>query len=1122
MTCGLVAACVLGFGAPVAFAGGMPAPDWVIESLPAPSNFTTEFNEKCLSELGSSPPPCDEYVVKARNAGDVGMSAGVVLKDLVPAGLTVRTVALREKPQFSNSEFGGECTVGPSGPGTLVECPYSASALAPDEELVMVVAVTTEAVAKPLVNSARVEGGGAVPGETTVENLIGPAVTFGFAGFRGLVSAADGSSETQAGAHPYEVTVTIALNTKFREGASSKFQPEPVQDVRDLVTELPAGLVGSVLAAPQCTFAQLSSHIFESRGGCPPDTIVGHLRTEPTGRASIDGPIYNMVPERGFPAEFAVIDATGSPHAFYTRVVPSPNGYVLQAMNPELPQAELRTIVATFYGDPAAKDAAAICGTGSEAKEEECREGFENGAVPFFTTPTSCSGEAPTVKIFMDAWQNPARFNADGTPVSLEEATWAKAESKLPPVTGCDVLRFPAEVSAQPSTRSADAPAGMDFKLKVAQPEAVGVRASATLRSARVTLPVGLTVNPAAGDGLGTCSEAQIGWLGGSVTNFNSAAPQCPGSSKIATLEVSSPLLAGTLQGEVFLAAQTANPFGSTLAAYVVVNDPATGILVKLPGKLAADPHTGQLTAEFMESPSVPFSSLDLHFFTGPRGPLATPGRCGTFTTSTLLTPWSAPDSGLPATPSDSFLVNEACLSKFHPLFVGLSTSVQAGGYSTLQAALERSDSEEALAGVSITLPPGLLAKIKGVPLCTEQELHEAEATQPGQEPRWGCPDASQVGTVTAAAGPGPDPLQVSGRAYLTGPYNGGPYGLAVVVPAVAGPYRLGVIVVRQSLRIDPRTAQATDVSDPFPAVVDGIPVRARRVQVTINRGEFAFNPSSCSAEQFTGKITGAPLEAATKLTATGEQELAFPLQAEASEAFTTPFAVTNCSALRFTPKITVTTKAQASKANGAALHFTVSYPPATKVGEQAWIQETKVDLPKQLPSRLETIQKACVSSVFETNRAACPPASMIGSAIVRTQILPEPLQGPIYFVSYGSNKFPEAVFVLRGNNITLELHGETFIDNKTGVTSVTFRNTPDAPFETLEVNVPAGRYSEFGAYLPTKAKYNFCGQKLKMPTRFKAQNGQQINEDTTITITGCPKLTRHAKHKRNIHHKHH
>ena len=127
----------------------------------------------------------------------------------------------------------------------------------------------------------------------------------------------------------------------------------------------------------------------------------------------------------------------------------------------------------------------------------------------------------------------------------------------------------------------------------------------------------------------------------------------------------------------------------------------------------------------------------------------------------------------------------------------------------------------------------------------------------------------------------------------------------------------------------------------------------------------------------------------------------------------------------------------------------------------------------------------------------------------MHTPVLPVPLTGPVYFVSYGGAKFPEAVMVLQGDGVTVDLHGETFISNA-GITSATFRNTPDVPFESIEVNIPTGPFSEFGTDLPAKDNYNLCGQKLVMPTLFKAQNGLEIHQHTPITVTACPKaLTR-------------
>ena len=804
------------------------------------------------------------------------------------------------------------------------------------------------------------------------------------------------------------------------------------------------------------------------------------------------------MPERGTPAEFGYFDALKGAHIFDARIVPTASGYVLQTTNTDIPAVSLTHIRVTFYGDPAAKQ--------EELARREGKTASAPVPVPLFTNPTDCSGEPLVATIYMDSWQNPGSYEADGSP-DLAAGKWVAATSESPPVTGCDLLSFSSELTAQSTTHEADKPSGLEYELKVPQTEAVGVAATPTLKKIVTTLPEGLTVDPSAGDGLAACSETQIGWLGGSDLNFDVAPPQCPEASKIGTLELETPLIAHKLEGEVFLASQNENPFDATLAAYVVVNDPITGVLIKISGKFVANPNTGRLTAEFDENPNLPFSDLKLHFFGGPRAELATPESCGTFTTTTELFPYSFPDSGPPATPFDSFPIDEACPGGFSPSFTAGSTNLQAGAYTPFIASFARSDTDQELAGLTVTLPAGVLAKVAGVPLCSEAEIHEAEASTGG------CPESSQVGTVDTGVGPGPDPLFVSGRAYLTGPYNGGPYGLAIVVPAIAGPFNFGTVVVRQSIRINPRTAQVTDVSDPFPTIIDGIPLRLRRVDLTLNRAGFAFNPTDCAKEEFTGNLTGSPLGAPRSLNGT----VGYATQIGASSSFATPFQVTNCATLGFAPKFAVSTKHKASRADGANLDVKLSYPNAPW-GSQADISRVKVELPKQLSSRLTTLQKACTAAQFKANPADCPAASVVGHAVVRTPVLPVPLQGPAYFVSNGGEAFPNLIMVLQGDNVTVELVSDTFID-KAGVTSSTFNAVPDVPFSSFELELAQGKYSALAANLPAAARDNFCGKTLKMPTEFHAQNGMQIRETTKIGVTGCPKAkrgSRKQKHKRN------
>jgi hypothetical protein len=341
-----------------------------------------------------------------------------------------------------------------------------------------------------------------------------------------------------------------------------------------------------------------------------------------------------------------------------------------------------------------------------------------------------------------------------------------------------------------------------------------------------------------------------------------------------------------------------------------------------------------------------------------------------------------------------------------------------------------------------------------------------------------------------------PQPGDPEAAIFLTGPYKGAPFGLSIVTPVIAGPFNLGTIVTRAAIEVDPRTAQITVTTDPLPQVVDGVPTDIRSVDAVIDRPGFMINPTNCEPASFSGTAWGTPPPGAGG--------------AGASAAISSHFQVGSCRSLTFKPVLSVSTVGKASKKLGASLKFKIAYPSGA-MGTESWFDEARFDIPKQLPARLSTIQQACDAKTFETNRAACPKHSVIGSALVHTPILPTPLEGPVYFVSYGGAKFPDAVLVLQGDDVNIELHGNTFINGASGVTSATFKALPDVPFQSIEVSLPAGEYSEFGANLPAKDHLDFCGQKLTMPTLFKAQNGLEIKQNTPVNITNCSKaaLTR-------------
>jgi hypothetical protein len=1091
----LICPCFFSVQSPAAAAG---APGWSIVPLAAPTNFDETKNVLCPEEVGGFHPRCDQYNFTVTNSGTAPTDGSpITLAASIPAGLTVQSVALLATgfiPAFHSSpESPPEesfCTISP------VRCVYHEetikeqefpAALAPQKRLTMRVLVTVNpgTPAGSLTASLSVEGGGAAAKTATISNTVnGSTPAFGFDGFSFAMDGNDGQPDRQAGDHPNEVRTVITLNNEF-QAIQSEGEDQPwttaVEPPKDIVVDLPVGLVGSVLAAPQCPLAQ------ESGRGCPPDTVVGEIVTRPgTGASSVRSKIWNLVPERGYPAEFGYRDLIHGAHVLYSQVVPTPAGYVLQTTSPDIPTISLAQIETVFYGDPVTRQA--------EIAQEEGLQPAALPHVPFLTNPTSCSGVPLTATVYMDSWEHPGAFNSDGTP-NLAAGNWVESESQVPPSTDCDQLRFESQLLAQPTTHEADKPSGLDFELNVPQSETVGVPGTSTLKKTVARFPEGFTVDPSAGDGLAACSEAEIGWSEAAPgpMKFNGALPSCPEASKIGTLELETPLVPHKLEGELFLAAQDENPFHSTLATYIVVNDPITGVLIKIAGKLEADPHTGRLTATFPENPSLPFSDLKLHFFGGPRAELATPESCGAFITTTEMEPWSAPSSGPPASPFDTFLIDENCPSGFNPSFTAGSTNLQAGAFTPFVTSFSRSDTDQELSGLTVTLPPGLLGKIAGIPLCGEAEASAGT-----------CPEGSLVGTVKAGAGPGPNPLFVSGKAYLTGPYNGGPYGLAVVVPAVAGPFNFGTVVVRQSLRIDPRTAQVTDVSDPFPKIIDGIPLRMRRIDVELNRPGFTFNPTSCGHLGFSGAISGSPLGAPTELRGT----VGYSTEAGSSASVAAPFQVTNCQTLQFTPAFKASVTGKTSKRNGAGLSVKLTYPKGA-MGTQANVARVKVELPRQLPSRLSTLQQACLAATFEANPASCPAHSLVGHARVVTPVLPDALEGPAYFVSHGAEAFPSLTILLQGDNVTVELVGSTFI-SKAGITSTTFKTTPDVPFERFELTLPQGQFSALG----TNA--NLCRVKsLKMPTEFTAQNGMTLDQTTLIGVTGCPTHVAVVKHKR-------
>jgi hypothetical protein len=468
-----------------------------------------------------------------------------------------------------------------------------------------------------------------------------------------------------------------------------------------------------------------------------------------------------------------------------------------------------------------------------------------------------------------------------------------------------------------------------------------------------------------------------------------------------------------------------------------------------------------------------------MEFFGGERASFATPALCGTYQTNAMLTPWSgtAPASSV----SEEVKVTTGpngtgCSSSplpFTPSVTSQATNVVAGGFSPLSTVIGRADGQQDIHDVTLTYPSSFAAIITGVPECGEAQANAGT-----------CGAGSQIGEDTAEVGLGSVPYTVTGgKVYLTGPYDGAPFGLSIVTPTTAGPFILEEgrpVVTRAKIEINPVTAAVTVRTGAIPRILDGIPLQVKQIYANINRPGFAINPTSCEKMTVTGTVGG---------------------WEGASFSFTNPFQVADCGALKFEPKVSISTNAHSSKKEGANLNIKVAYPSGA-LGTQAWFKEAKLVIPKQLPAELKTIQQACLAATFEKNPAACPAHSKIGEAVVHTQVLPEPLRGPIYFVSYGAEKFPDAIILLSGDNVNVRLTSETYIHDD--ITSVTLPEIPGVPVESSEFNLPNGEYSEFGTNLGV-GNYDFCGQKLTVPTEFKAQNGLEYHQETPVTITGCP-----------------
>jgi hypothetical protein len=1012
---------------------------------------------------------------------DVGVApaeggiAPIVVTDVLPAGLQATAIA---SPQTSECEL------------ATLTCSYSGNVplFEPGASLTVDVSVRAlPGVTGAVTNQVSVAGGG-----STVDTVSREAVLVSDAPVGNGVGKApltitneDGSPVTRAGSHPFELTSTIVPDTN---------------GTKDLQVELPNGLLGNTNVIPQCSTEAFEEVKPEGDDGCPSSTAIGVAIAILSGHEAHTVPLFNLVPSPGEPARFG-FEVQNIPVILDTSVRTG-HGYGVTVNIHNVPQLYgFEESQVTFWGVPGETVHNRLRGWAclqdeiiyGGADELPCDYLYEAPSVPFLTLPTACGGpEAFSESATGDTWSDPS--------LSTEPALYTPLEG----MHQCAALNFEPKLAAAAEATEGSTPTGLHVDVHQTQSGAlspVGTVDSA-VKNITVTLPEGVALNPGGADGLQACTESEIGYQGQDpVTGeqlFTPALPEplepgvnfCPDASKVATVTIHTPLLPNPLTGEVYLASPQnepggpeQNPFRSLIALYIVARDPVSGVLVKLPAQVSLDPVTGQITATIVDSPQVPFEDAELEFFGGARAPLATPEHCGSYTTNASFSPWSE----TPETQSSSAFEitsgpgGSACPAAsgigglpFNPSLSAGVSNINAGAFTPLATTITREDGQQNIGRVTLKMPPGLTGILTGVPLC-----HEAEANAGT------CPAASKIGSTIVSVGLGGDPYSVTGgEVFLTEKYEGAPFGLSIVNPAVAGPFNLGKVIVRAKIEVNRQSAALTVTTGEIPHILDGIPLQIKHIHVEIERAGFIVNPTSCAPSKVTGNIDAAE---------------------GASGAVEDPFQVTNCASLKFEPKVEASVNGQVTKANGTSFAVKISKPAVQ--GEQADLQKFEIELPKQLPSRLTTLQKACTKAQFEANPGGCPAASVVGHMRALTPLLPVPVQGPLYFVSNGSEAFPNLIAVLQGYGVTIDLTGTTYI-SKAGITSSTFGTVPDVPFTFAEAALHNGPYSALTGL------GSLCADKLAMPTEMIGQNGATLHESTKIAVTGCAKTKAKAKAK--------
>lgn len=882
----------------------------------------------------------------------------------------------------------------------------------------------------------------------------------------------------QAGSHP-DLTVDLGVVTN-----ASNF---PEEGLKNVDVDLPVGFAGNPTALAECTPSELSN-TGKSAPACPTPSQVGiaeiHVRGASGQDQRLKVGVFNISHGVDVAAQFG-FNYSGVVGLITARVRPGDFGIssgsfsisqgeavagvrlILWGVPADPSHDSLRFQGESLLGGPfGGPSSAYLCGYPPARGTGTCPaicavyvcggKSTDAPRTPFFSLPTSCPDKPIPFTLRADSWENPGQYQTetrtsdeDGTPFVIE---------------GCERLGFSPSVEVKNLSRSPDAPTGLDVNIKVPQPQDPEGLASANVRRVKMVFPEGMSVSPSSAAGLSACSPAQIG-LGTNDT------PTCPTQSKLGTVTINTPLLKDPLVGDMILATQNDNPFKSLIALYIAAKGP--GFYLKLPGKVDLDPVTGRLTATFDNTPQLPFSEMKVNFIGGSQAALATPPKCGNYSTRVELTSWA---SDTPVTLDSPMTIDQNCAPKaFAPSFSAGTTNPAAGQYSPFSFTLTRSDGMPALSQISSVLPKGMLANIASVPQCDPVPANAGF-----------CPAVSRIGSTSVLSGPGAQPLGLTGNVYLTGPYKDAPFGLSIVVNTAgqAGPFDLGVVVVRAGLYVDRNDAHVTVKSDPLPTIIQGVPLRLRQVNVTIDRDKFMFNPTNCDKQSIFGSF---------QALGGGSSDQAIPFQAN------------GCGDLELKPKLKFALKGKKSTKDG-------TYPGVeatlTDPGGGSNYEQVEAKLPLALVLEPENAQALCKPE--QAKAYNCPKTSIIGTATAKS-VLPHDLTGPVYFVEgrridpktkREKATLPNLWIPLSADGVTIDVRAKSQVDSIDRLVT-TFHDLPDAPIRSFKLKINGGKHG----VLVVSGK-STCSRDMGVDMRYTGQNGETKVSSLKASVEGCkPKV---------------